>query len=101
MQGNIWIDFSQTLTPSLDRLLIPVTSRRRVTPCRGYLDRLLTDSDSVAGPIVDPRDIKEGHTVQGDIWIDCSQTLTPSLDRSLIPVTSRRRVSDSCRGISG
>ena len=63
--------------------------------------RLLTDSDSVAGPIGDPRDIKEeGHTVQGDIWIDCSQTLTPSLDRSPIPVTSRRRVTP-CRGISG
>ena len=35
MQGNIWIDCSQTLTPSLDRSLIPVTSRRRATPCRG------------------------------------------------------------------
>ena len=63
--------------------------------------RLFTDSDSVAGPLVDPRDIKEeGHTMQLNIWIDFSQTLTPSLDRSLIPVTSRRRVTP-CRGISG
>ena len=35
MQGNIWIDFSQTLTPSLDQSAIPATSRRRATPCRG------------------------------------------------------------------
>ena len=38
--------------------------------------------------------------MQGDIWIDCSQTLTPLLDQSVIPVTSRRRATP-CRGISG
>ena len=63
MQGDIWIDCSQTLTPSLDRSLIPRDIK------------------------------EEGHTMQGNIWIDFSQTLTPSLDRSLIPVTSRRRVT--------